>query len=163
MMSEDHRAATNGSEPLLCIAVGLRRSGWAVTDSRTVVASGVVGPLSRRYPASACIALQTSVFASLAINWKVAAAVRTGACLPWRSKAREELDAAMGRWAQGLGIPLSEHDTKAVRASVAGRHNASRGELCYAVMRRLRLIGDTRAAIEWEAIALGIHHLFPQC
>ena len=56
-------------------------------------------------------------------------------------------------------IPLLKYTIQEVRAAVAGQPNASRDALCYAVMRRMGLIGQSRATAEWEAIAVGYYHL----
>ena len=70
----------------------------------------------------------------------------------------EQLDEALHTWADGLNIPLSDYTTREVRAAVAGQSNASRDAVSYAVMRRMGLIGQSRATAEWEAIAVGYYH-----
>lgn len=77
----------------------------------------------------------------------------------WRVPGREQLEEALSGWAAGLGLPLTDYTAPEVRAAVAGQPNASKDALGYAVMLYLGLIGQSRATAEWEAIAVGCHHL----
>ena len=146
--------------PLLALATGLRETGWAVFCGSTVAASGIVGLKSRNMAPSDRIAHQLDALSAVAVRWSVAYAVRSRADgINWRVPGLEQLDDALHTWADGLGIPLLDYTTQEVRAAVAGQPNASRDALCYAVMQRLGLIGQSRSTAEWEAIAAGYYHL----
>ena len=145
---------------LLALAPGLRETGWAVFRGPTVAASGVVGLKTRRkMEPSDRIAHQLDALNTVALRWKVVHSVRIKADgINWRVPGLEQLDAALHNWADDLGIPLLDHTTREVRAAVAGQPNASRDAVCYAIMHRLGLIGQSRATAEWEAIAAGYYH-----
>ena len=156
--------AGNGRDPeagrLLALTTGLRETGWAVFHGPEVAASGVVGLKSRRkMEPSDRIAHQVDALGAVALRWQAVCAVRIKADgMNWQVPGLEELDKALRAWAGGLGIPLHDHSTREVRAAVAGRPNASRDAVCYAIMQRLGLIGQSRATAEWEAIAVGYYH-----
>ena len=46
-----------------------------------------------------------------------------------------------------------------VRSAITGHSNASKEHLAYAVMVGCGLIGQAKSTPEWEAIAVGRHHL----
>ena len=146
---------------LLALAPGLRQTGWAVLNGPTVARSGVVGLNSRRKTdPDDRIAHQLDALSSVVVRWPAVCAVRSKADgINWRVPGLEQLDGAIHAWADGLGIPLLSYTTQEVRAAVAGQVNASREALCYAIMRQLGLIGQSRATAEWEAIAVGYYHL----
>ena len=146
---------------LLALAPGLRQTGWAVLDGPTVARSGVVGlNSSRKMDPGDRIAHQLDALSSVVVRWPAVCAVRSKAGgINWRVPGLEQLDDALRVWTDGLGIPLLDYTTQEVRAAVAGQPNASREALCYAIMRRLGLIGQSRATAEWEAIAVGYYHL----
>ena len=145
---------------LIALATGLRQTGWAVFHGPVVAASGVVGLKARRkMEPSDRIAHQLDSLSAVAVRWQAACAVRSKADgVNWQVPGLEQLDEALRTWADGLGIPLIDHTTREVRAAVAGQPNASRDAVCYAIMRRLGLIGQKRATAEWEAIAVGYYH-----
>ena len=146
---------------LLALAAGLRETGWAVFHGSAIAASGVAGLKARRkMEPSARTAHQLDALSAIAVRWQAVRAGRSRANgINWRVPGREQLDEALRCWADGLGIPLLECTTEEVRAAVAGQANASRDALCYAVMHRMGLIGQSRATAEWEAIAAGYYHL----
>ena len=146
---------------LLALAPGLRQTGWAVLDGPTVARSGVVGlNSSRKMDPGDRIAHQLDALSSVVVRWPAVCAVRSKAGgINWRVPGLEQLDDALHIWTSDLGIPLLGYTTQEVRAAVAGQPNASREALCYAIMRRLGLIGQSRATAEWEAIAVGYYHL----
>ncbi len=152
----------NSSESgaLLALAAGLRETGWAVFHGSTVTASGVAGLKTRRkVEPSDRIAHQMNDLSAVALRWQAVCAVRSKADgINWRAPGLERLDGALHIWADGLAIPLFDYTIREVRAAVAGQPNASREALCYAIMRRLGLIGQSRATAEWEAIAVGYYH-----
>lgn len=69
------------------------------------------------------------------------------------------LQEELRRWAGSIALPVSEYPAPQVRATIAGKPNASRDALAYSVMARLNLIGEFRSAPECEAIAAGYYHL----
>ena len=146
---------------LLALTPGLRQTGWAVLDGPAVIRSGAVGLNSRRkIDPGDRIAHQLDALSSVVARWPAVCAVRSKAgSINWRVPGLEQLDNALYAWADGLDIPLLGYTTQEVRAAVAGQPNASRETLCYAIMRRLGLIGQRRATPEWEAIAVGYYHL----
>lgn len=161
-MAPDNADCGNSSESgaLLALAAGLRETGWAVFHGSTVAASGVAGLKARRKmePADR-IAHQMNALSAVALRWRAVCAVRSRADnISWRVPGQGQLDDALRIWADGLAIPLFDHTIREVRAAVAGRSNAPRDALCYAIMRRLGLIGQSRATAEWEAIAVGYYH-----
>lgn len=149
------------SGPLLALATGLRETGWAVFHGSAVAASGVAGLKNRRKMAPADrIAHQLDALTAIAARWQTTGAVRSRPDgINWRTPGLEQLDAALRRWADDLALPLHDCTTRQVRAAIAGRPNAPRDALCYAVMQKLGLIGQSRATPEWEAIAAGYYHL----
>ena len=155
-----NHAGNTGTGTLIALAPGLRETGWAAFQGPAVAASGVVGLKSRRkMDPSDRIAHQMDALTAIADRWQAACAVRIKADgVNWRLPGVEQLDEALRSWAEGLGIPLLGHTTREVRAAVAGRSNASRDAVCYAIMQRLGLIGQNRATAEWEAIAAGYYH-----
>ncbi len=142
------------------MAMGTRETGWAVLDGSGVAASGVAGLKSRRKVVlPERIAYQLDALRSVVSRWRPACAVRSRAgAINWPTPGLEQLDAALHIWANELGLPLSGCTVEEVRAAIAGRRNASRDAQCYAIMRRLGLIGQSRATAEWEAIAVGYYH-----
>ena len=154
------RDSAQGAGGLLALATGLRETGWAVLHGSTVAASGVVGLKTRRKTEpSTRIAHQLEALSAVAVRWQAACVARSKADgVNWRVPGLEQLDEALRAWAEGLGIPLLEYTTQEVRAAVAGQPNASRDAVGYAIMRKLGIIGQSRATAEWEAIAVGYYH-----
>ncbi len=154
------RDGVSKSGLLLVLAPGLRETGWAVLDGPTVADSGIAGlKVRRKMEPSDRIAHQLDALSAVAVRWQAVCAVRSRADgINWRVPGLEQLDEALHTWADSLGIPLLGYTIQEVRAAVAGQPNASRDALCYAVMRRMGLIGQSRATAEWEAIAVGYYH-----
>ncbi len=146
---------------LMALAPRLRETGWAIFHGSTVTASGVAGLKARRkMEPSSHIAHQLDALSAVAVRWQAVWAARSRADgINWQAPGLERLDVALHIWADRLGIPLSGYTTQEVRAAVAGQPNASRDAVCYAIMRLLGLIGQSRATAEWEAIAVGCYHL----
>lgn len=160
-MSADNAIRDGVSESglLLALAPGLRETGWAVLDGPRVADSGVASLKGRRkVEPSVRIAHQLDALSAVAVRWQTGCAVRSRADgINWRAPGLEQLDDGLRHWADGLGIPLLEYTIQEVRAAVAGQPNASRDAVGYAVMRRMGLIGQSRATAEWEAIAVGYY------
>ena len=144
----------------LCLSAGMRQSGWAVFDGCAVVDSGVIG---LRGPRGIDRAARTShlveTLSSIAVRCRVSTVARSRASERGGAVDTKLLDQSLRRWADEMGIAMREYKARAVRATVTGRNSASKDDFCYAVMQRLRLVGDNRPTVEWEAIAIGIHHV----
>ena len=146
---------------LLALYPGVRRTGWAVFAGRRVKASGTADSGTRRQtPLAERISLQLETLSRVVANWRPERAVRSmPGGLGRQSPGAAELERALGLWADGLGLPLTTHPAPDVRSAIAGRPNSPRDALAHAVMLRLGLIGQSRSAAEWEAIAAGCYHL----
>ena len=146
---------------LLALYPGVRQTGWAVFAGHRVAASGTVGPGTPRQAGRAeRISLQLETLSGVVAKWRPERAVRsTPGGLGRHSPGSAQLERAIDLWAEGLGLPLTSHPAQAVRSSIAGRPNSPRDALAHAVMLRLGLIGQSRSAAEWEAIAAGCFHL----
>ena len=168
-----HTSRVPGPHALLALYPGLRQTGWAVfppphdsrqvdrPDAPPVIASGVIALMTRRKvdPADR-IAHQLAALNDITARWRPGCVVRSAAGgMNWRAPGRDQLEQALRRWTDSMGLPFIDYAAPEVRAAVAGQPNASKDALGYAVMLRLGLIGQNRAAAEWEAIAVGHYHL----
>lgn len=157
------------SQGLLALYPGVRQTGWAIfrtgdgplPSGWAVAASGIVTLKTRqRVGPEERISHLLAALSEIALRWQPGCAVQSKAGgLTLGAPGREELDAALQAWAADMGLPLTGYSAPEVRAAIAGRPNASKDTLAHAVMLRLELIGQNRAAAEWEAIAAGCHHL----
>ncbi len=150
-----------GNGDLLAISVGTRRTGWAVFVDGLLKETGVISipAVLRARPDERAVLLVCSLD-ELAVRWdvhEVASRGRSSVGLPQRGMAA--LEAALSRWREFRGVAWYSYTTAEVRTVLAGKPNASKEALSYAVMERLGLIGETRAAEEWEAAAIGVYHL----
>ena len=145
---------------LLALSTGLRETGWAIFQGPAVAATGVVGLKDRRkVEPSVRIAHQLDALSAVASRWRAASVARSKPSGVNRdAHGLEELDVSLREWAECLGIPLFDYTSQEVRCAVAGQPNASRDAQCYAIMRKLGLIGQSRATAEWEAISVGYYH-----
>ncbi len=145
---------------LLALSTGLRETGWAVFQGSAVAASGVVGlKTSRKVEPSVRICRQLEALTAVISRWRAPCAARSkpgGVNL--RAPGLDQLDVSLRHWADSLGIPMFDYTSQEVRSAVAGQPNASRDAQCYAIMRKLGLIGQSRATAEWEAVAVGYYH-----
>ena len=157
------------SQGLLALYPGVRQTGWAIfrvgdgplPSGWAVAASGIVSLKTRqRVGPEERISHLLATLSEIALRWQPGCAVlsRPGG-LTLGAPGREELDAALQAWADDMGLPLTGYSAPEVRSAIAGRPNASKDALAHAVMLHLELIGQNRAAAEWEAIAAGCHHL----
>ena len=154
--------------PTLAVYPGLRQSGWAVLAAGhgsergyiEVMESGVAGNSDRRkMDPGLRIASQLRDLDAVVSRWSpsclVCASPNGG---NWGKQGLLQLDHALRLWARNLSLPLTVHAATDVRATVAGRSNASKDALAYAIMHLLGLIGQVRSSLEWEAIAAGWYH-----
>ena len=158
--------------PLLALYPNLRQTGWALFDARPrattpfafLAASGTVGPgLRTRMEPHERIAHQLLGLASVVAQRSPRCVVGSWAGgMNWGAAWLCQLERDLHRWAEELGAEITRYQAPEVRASIAGKPNASKDALAYAVMSRLNLIGQYRSAAEWEAIAAGYHHLQSQ-
>ena len=157
------------SPALLALYPGIRQTGWAVLAANgqrnpgipAIAASGTAKlKTQRRIEPAGRIAHLLDALSGIVARWRPGIVVCSNAGgLTSRALGRGELDAAIGCWAERLGLPVAGYAAPEVRASIAGKPNASKDALAHAVMLRLRLIGQNRSSAEWEAIAAGCHHL----
>lgn len=145
---------------LLTLSTGLRETGWAIFQGPAVSASGVVGlKIRRKVEPSVRIAHQLDALSAVSSRWRAASVARSKPSGVNRdAPGPEELDVSLREWAECLGIPLFDYTSQEVRSAIAGQPNASRDAQCYAIMRKLGIIGQSRATAEWEAIAVGYYH-----
>ena len=146
---------------LIALDVGVRETGWAVFDRDEIRATGSISLKSRhRIEAAARIAHLIQSLDQLLMEWQpgvVACCQPTG--IGWKVPALELLDGALAQWSSRHKLCWYSYSSQEVRAAVAGHPNASRGDLGHAVMMRFGWIGHSKSTHEWEAIAVGGHHL----
>ena len=157
------------STPLLALYPGLKQTGWAIIygnqgpsgPATRVAASGAAGLRTRRKldPQERITAQLETLNAVVDLQQPVQAILSRAGGVSRQQPGLRLLETALAEWADPRRLPLTVCSATEVRAAVAGRSNASKDELEYAVMRCLRLIGQTRSAHEWEAIAAGYYHL----
>ena len=154
---------------LMALYPRLRQTGWAILESGSrcdinaprVAASGVApAKVSRKLDPSGHINAQLKALTAVTGRWHPECIVRSRAGgLAERSPGLRRLEAGLGQWAAELGLPSFAYPATEVRSALVGKSNASKDELDYTIMQRLRLIGQIRTHAEWEAIAAGIYHL----
>lgn len=167
-LDENPRASLS----LLALYPNLRQTGWALFDARPnegtsfpfLAASGTVGPGVRtKMEPHERITHQLQSLAAVAEQWQPDCAVCSWpGGMDWGDAGMLLLEEHLRRWAESQGLPVVDYPAPHVRAALAGKPNASKGALAYAVMSRLNLIGQCRSPAEWEAIAAGYYHLQEQ-
>ncbi len=164
-----HDANLHATLPLLALYPNLRQTGWALFDARPnartpfpfLAASGTVGPgLRTRMEPHERIAHQLEDLASVVAQRRPCSVVCSWAGgMNWGAAWLCQLERDLHRWAEELGAEITRYPAPVIRTTIAGKPNASKDALAYAVMSLLNLIGQYRSAPEWEAIAAGYHHL----
>jgi Holliday junction resolvasome RuvABC endonuclease subunit len=146
---------------LLAIDAGVRETGWAIFRWGRLMATGVIeGPHRRRVDAGIRIAHLLQGLDCLVRQWQpTAVAYSQPSGINWPVPALELLDAALIAWSERQQLELCGYSAQEVRSAIAGHPNISRDQLAYAVMVRLKLIGQSKTTHEWEAIAVGDYHL----
>lgn len=155
------RVIPRGIGNLLAISSGTRRTGWAVFVDGLLNNTGVfsVPSVLRARPDERAVLLVCSLD-ELAVRWDVGAvACRRGSSVGPPAPGNAALESALSRWREFRGLAWHSYTTAEVRTALAGKPNAYREALSYAVMENLGLIGETRTAEEWEAAAIGVYHL----
>lgn len=151
-------------EVLLAIDAGVRETGWAIFQSKRLDSTGVIAVAGRsRVNGAARVAHLIRCLDGLVADWQPQA---VACCQPsginWTIPSLELLGSALSRWAHGHGLRLNNYSTQEVRSAIAGRSNASRDQLGYAIMVHLEMIGQGKTTHEWEAVAAGYYHLTRQ-
>ena len=167
--ASDHDTASHPTGPLLALYPNLRQTGWAVFGVRSregahvsfLTASGTAGPgLRTKMEPGERITHQLQNLTAVAEQWRPRCAVCSWpGGMDWGAAGMHQLEEHLRRWAEGQGLTVADYPAPEVRTALAGKPNASKGALAYSVMERLNLIGESRSALEWEAIAAGYLHL----
>ncbi len=149
------------SPALLALDAGVRETGWAMFKDGQVIESGVTGLSTRRKvePEVRVTHLLQSLD-ELADKWEpqiIALCQPSG--INWPVPALDLLVTSLIQWSATRDLPQFSYTAQEVRTAIAGHPNASRDQLGYATMLLLGLIGQGRSTHEWEAIAVGHHHL----
>ena len=146
---------------LLALDAGVRRTGWALFRNSTLRDTGVIS-ISRHQgiTASHRVSYLVQCLDGLLARWQPD---QVACCQPagirWPAPSLELLEVALSDWRQRRGLFLCSYTRREVRASIAGRPNASQDQLGYAIMELYRLIGRDKSTDELEAIAVGHHHM----
>ena len=167
--ASDHETASHPTGPLLALYPNLRQTGWAVfaiqchegRPTPLLAASGTVGPgLRTKMEPYERIAHQLQSLAAVAEQWRPRCAVCSWpGGMDWGAAGMRQLEEHLRRWAESQGLTVADYPAPEVRTALAGKPNATKGALAYSVMERLNLVGESRSALEWEAIAAGYYHL----
>ncbi len=158
-----NRARRRGA--LLALDAGVRETGWAIfppgPEFITGVITGVIGlPGRRGTKAQARVTHLIEALDALVAQWRPEMVAHSQPSrIHWPVPALELLDTALLEWSARHRLRLHAYTAQEVRTAVAGHPNASREELAYAVMAGLGLIGRAKTTHEWEAVAVGQHHL----
>ena len=164
---------------LLALYPGLRHSGWAILEvfhtgalspevfrtlnrvSPRISDAGVAGLDTRKkLQPSERVAHQVQALESVCSRWQpdsVVHSVPSG--MGWGNPGLRLLEDALHNWAGDKALPLIPYPASDVRSAIAGKPNAPKRALGFAVMHRFGLIGQDRSDLEWEAIAVGYYHL----
>jgi len=149
---------------LLALDAGVRETGWAVFDGKgspSQHGTGVVkAPAPRRSGATARVNHLMLALDQLVDQWGPAVLTHSRPSgIHWPVPALDLLEAELAGWAARHGLPLYAYTAQEVRSAIAGQANASQDQLAFATMERLGLIGQSKTAHEWEALAVGVYHL----
>ncbi|PKB63740.1 MAG: hypothetical protein BZY80_05695 [SAR202 cluster bacterium Io17-Chloro-G2] len=159
--------AGDAGQTLLALDAGVRETGWAVFGPlaipgvRNIAASGVIkAPAPRKADVQTRVTHLTACLDRLVDEWAPLAVVHSRPSgIHWPVPALELLEHALAQWSRRHNLPLHAYTAQEVRSAIAGQPNASQDQLAFAVMERLGLIGQSKTSHEWEALAVGEHHL----
>ena len=146
---------------LLALDAGVRETGWALFQGMSLTATGVISDTSRK-PKEAALRFSHLVegLDGLVEEWRPASAVLSQPSgIHWPVPALELLEASLTQWSIRNGFSLVAYSAQEIRTAVVGHPNASLDQLAYSIMLRLGLIGVGKTTHEWEAVAVGHHHL----
>ena len=155
------------SQTLLALDAGVRETGWAVfwpapdRAAQAIPATGVIkAPSPRKSDVQTRVAHLVQCLDELVDEWAPAAVVHSRPSgIHWPVPSLELLERALAEWSHKHNPPLHAYTAQEVRSAIAGQTNASQDHLAFAVMERLGLIGLSKTAHEWEALAVGEFHL----
>lgn len=158
-------AALKGTGNLLAISAGARRTGWAVFIDGQLKDTGIISiPAVLRARAEERAVLLVCSLDELVVQWDVeAVACRRRSSVGPPARGTAALEAELSRWRKFRGLAWYSCTTAEIRTALAGKPNASREALAYAVMAELGLIGETRTMEEWQAAGIGVYHLLQSC
>lgn len=154
----------NPGQTLLALDAGARETGWAVfapPPIKAISASGVIkAPSPRKSDVQTRVDHLIQCLDRLLVEWTPGAVAHSRPSgIHWPVPALELLEAALAQWSNRHSLPLHAYTAQEVRSAIAGQPNASQDQLAFAVMERLGLIGLSKTAHEWEALAVGDYHL----
>ena len=79
--------------------------------------------------------------------------------LPSQQAAGAVLSNSILEWAKAHHLSMYPYHQRDIRWGMLGRGHAAKEELAYVVMTRWGLLGQEKTTHEWNAIAVGDHHL----
>lgn len=157
-----HREA---AQALLAIYPSIRQSGWAILAP---AGSGQAGPPNLLSSGAISLSPRGKIKRELRIShlveslgniadvWRPGSAVCSiPGGMNWDTVGTNAVVSALRLWASTRNLTFTACSANHVRSALAGKPNASKGDLELAVMHLLGAIGQVRSAIEWEAVAVG--------
>ena len=137
------------------------RPPWGLLESWGEGATGVIGSDTKRgVPVEARLSRLTVELDALVDRRRpdeIAYSLPSG--IHWPVPALDLLRDRMDTWSKKHGLPASVYTAKEVRTAIGGHSRAPQDKLAYEVMSILGLIGHSRTAREWKALAVGCYHL----
>ncbi len=154
----------NAEQTLLALDAGVRETGWAVLGpplTQVIPSSGVIkAPAPRKSDVQTRVAHLIQCLDQLVEQWTPHAVAHSRPSgIHWPVPSLELLEEALAEWSRRHSLPLHAYTAQEVRSAIAGQPNASQDQLAFAIMERLGLIGLSKTAHEWEALAVGEYHL----
>lgn len=156
------------NETLLALDAGVRETGWAVfgqagiqSSGLAIPATGVIkAPAPRKADGPAKVAHLIQCLDGLVEQWAPRLVVHSRPSgIHWPVPSLVLLEDSLVCWSRRHNLPLFAYTAQEVRSAIAGQTNASQDQLAFAIMERLGLIGLSKTSHEWEALAVGEHHL----
>lgn len=146
---------------LLALDASIGGTGWALFSPGDIAVTGVIGPDTKRgVPVEARLSRLTVELDTLVDRRRpdeIAYSLPSG--IHWPVPALDLLRDRMDAWSKKHGLPAFVYTAKEVRTTIGGHSRAPQDKLAYEVMTMLGLIGHSRTAREWKALAVGCHHL----
>ena len=148
-------------ETLLALDAGVRETGWAIFGPADIPVTGIIkAPAPRKADVQTRVAHLIQRLDGLVDEWAPRTVVHSRPSgIHWPVPSLELLEAALAEWSRRHNLPVHAYTAQEVRSAIAGQTNASQDQLAFAVMERLGLIGLSKTHHEWEALAVGDHHL----
>lgn len=146
---------------LLALDASIGGTGWALFSPGDMAITGVIGSDTKRgVPAEARLCRLTVELDTLVDRRRpdeVAYSLPSG--IHWPAPSLDLLRDRLEWWSKKHGLPASVYTAKEVRRAIGGHSRAPQDKLAYEVMSTLGLIGHSRTAREWKALAVGCYHL----